>query len=105
MEKKENTPKLTDVISFDIDIFGMLKLQPKVIFDEETEEKNFECLEKALKMTSESCLQFASLIRAQKDNLKQMEIDPSVDKSKQIAIRMHQASGEDNFKIKSVEII
>lgn len=105
MEKDNNNPKLTDTISFDIDIFGMVKLQPKVRFDEETEEKNFECLEKALNMISESCLQFAYVIRSQKDSLEQKLNDPSVDMSKQFQIRLEQKAGEDEFKFKSAEII
>ena len=105
MENDNNNPKLTDTISFDIDVFGMIKLQPKVRFDEETEEKNFECLEKALKMISESCLQFASVIRSQKDSIEQKLNDPSIDKSKQFKLHLEQKAGEDEFKLKSAETI
>lgn len=92
----DTTLKLTDTISINFDIFGLIKGAPKIHFDEATEERNFEVLANALDTISAQIIAFAAYIRKNKAEIQQNLEDPNVH-TVSYHIKGHQPIGEDTI--------
>lgn len=95
-EEIQVLPNLTDIISINFDVFGLVKGAPKIYFDEATEERNFEVLAKALDTISAQIISFAAYIRKNKAEIQQNLEDPNVNTVK-YHIKGHQPIGEDTI--------